>query len=46
MPDLSRKNSVEEAEGKEKRKKYIGKEKYMQKDPQADSERESCLWEV
>ena len=37
MPVLSRKNSGEEAEGKEKSKEFIGKEEYMWKDAGANS---------
>ena len=39
-------NSGEEAEGKEKSKKFIGKREYMQKDAGVNSERELRLWEV
>ena len=45
MPTISRKISSKEAEGKES-KKFIAKEKNMWKDTQANSERETHLWEV
>ena len=37
MPAVLRKNSGEEAEGKEKSKKFIGKEEYVWKDSGANS---------